>query len=334
MRADYVLKRFGIFLLIMWLAASINFFLPRLNSQNPVREKLMQQALIGGYIQAGIQQMASEYESKFGLDKPLWQQYLAYFGDVARLDFNYSISNYPRSVLELILEALPWTIGLLSVTTLLSFGIGTALGAFLGWPRAPRWLRYLMPPLLALHAIPFFLLGLVLMYVLAFWANLLPMFGGFTAGTFPSFSWAFALDVIAHSILPALAIILVSIGGWALGMRAMMVTTQGEDYVNFADAKGLLPRTIFVHYAVRNALLPQVTALALVLGHIVSGAVLVEVIFAFPGMGTVLYHAIRESDYFLVQGIVFVVIVTLGLATFLLDLCYPLLDPRITYRRA
>jgi peptide/nickel transport system permease protein len=333
-RAEYILKRFGVFLLILWLAGSVNFVVPRLNSQNPIREKLMQQALLGGYIQAGIEQMSAQYEAKFGLDKPLWQQYLTYLSDLSRLDFNYSISNYPRTVIEMMLEALPWTIGLLSVTTLLAFGLGTLLGALLGWPRAPRWLRFLMPPLLALHAIPFFLLGLVLMYVLAFWANLLPMFGGYTAGSFPSFSLPFVLDVVSHSILPALSIVLVSIGGWALGMRAMMVTIQGEDYVNFADAKGLLPRTIFLHYSVRNALLPQVTALALVLGHIVSGAVLVEVIFAFPGMGTVLYHAIRESDFFLVQGIVFTVIVTLGLATLLLDLCYPLLDPRITYRRA
>jgi peptide/nickel transport system permease protein len=321
-------------LLIVWAAGSINFFLPRINSQNPVREKLMQQALVSGYIQQGIQQMATEYETKFGLDKPLWQQYLNYMVDLTRLDFNYSISNYPRTVSEMIAEALPWTIGLLSVTTILAWGIGSLLGAFLGWPKAPAWLHFVMPPLLALHAIPFFLLGLILMYVLAFWANLLPMFGGYTPGTFPSVSLPFILDIVSHSILPALSIILVSIGGWALGMRAMMVSTQGEDYVLFADAKGLLPRTIFLRYAVRNALLPQVTALALVLGHIVSGAVLVEVIFAFPGMGTVLYHAIRESDFFLVQGIVFAVIVTLGLATFLLDVSYPLLDPRITYRRA
>jgi peptide/nickel transport system permease protein len=334
MRADYVLKRFGIFVLIVWLAGSINFLLPRLNTQNPIREKLMQQAILGGYIQAGIEQMAAEYEAKFGLDKPLGEQYVNYLADLARLDFNYSISNYPRTVTEMMLEAMPWTIGLLSVTTLLSFGIGSLLGAFLGWPRAPRWLQFLMPPLMALHAIPFFLLGLVLMYLLAFWANLLPIFGGYTAGTLPSLSVPFILDIVAHSILPAFSIILVSIGGWALGMRAMMITAQGEDYLVFAEAKGLLARTIFLRYAVRNALLPQVTTLALALGHIVSGAVLVEVIFAFPGMGTVLYHAIRESDYFLVQGIVFAVIVTLGLATFVLDLCYPLLDPRITYRRA
>jgi peptide/nickel transport system permease protein len=334
MRADYILKRLGIFLLIVWLAGSVNFFLPRINNQDPIREKLIQQALIGGYIQAGMQEMVDEYQKKFGLDRPLWQQYLTYFGDVLRLDFNYSISNYPKTVTELILEALPWTIGLLSVTTMLSWVLGTLLGAFLGWPNSPRWLHWLMPPILALHSLPFFLLGLILMYCVAFYTQLLPMYGGFTPGTFPSFSLSFALDILSHSILPACSIILVSIGGWALGMRAMMVTTQGEDYTNFAEAKGLLARTIFLRYAVRNALLPQITALALVLGHIVSGATLVEVIFAYPGVGTVLFHAIRESDFFLIQGVVFMVIVTLGLATFILDLCYPLLDPRITYRRS
>jgi peptide/nickel transport system permease protein len=334
MRADYIVKRLGIFLLIVWLAGSVNFFLPRINNQDPIREKLIQQALIGGYIQAGMQEMADEYQKKFGLDRPLWQQYLTYFGDVLRFDFNYSISNYPRTVTEIILEALPWTIGLLSVTTMISFALGTLLGAFLGWPRSPKWLHWLMPPILALHSLPFFLLGLILMYCVAFYTQLLPMYGGYSPGTFPAFSLSFALDILSHSILPACSIILVSIGGWALGMRAMMVTTQGEDFTNFAEAKGLLGRTIFLRYAVRNALLPQITALALVLGHIVSGATLVEVIFAYPGVGTVLFHAIRESDFFLIQGVVFMVIVTLGLATFILDLCYPLLDPRITYRRS
>ena len=333
MRLDYVLKRFGIFLLIVWLAGSVNFFLPRLNSQDPIREKLMQQATNGGSLQTGMEEMVAEYDEKFGLNRPVWEQYLFYLGDLARFDLNYSISNYPRTVREIVLEAMPWSIGLLSVTTLLAFGLGSLLGAFLGWPRTPKWVHFLLPPVLALHAIPFFLLGMVLMYVIAFWAKLLPQYGGFTPGTFPSWSLSFGLDIVSHAILPALSIILVSIGGWALGMRAMMVTTQGEDYTNFADAKGLRARTIFLRYSLRNAWLPQITALALVLGHIVSGAVLVEVFFGYPGMGTVLYNAIRESDFFLVQGIVFFVIVTLGIATLILDLCYPLLDPRITYRR-
>jgi peptide/nickel transport system permease protein len=331
--ADYLAKRFAVFLLILWLAATLNFFLPRLSGQDPVRVKLLQQAQLGGYVQTGIEAMVKEYEQRFGLDKPLWSQYLTYLKDVARLDFNYSIANYPRRVNEIIAEAIPWTVALLGTTTLLSFSLGTFLGALLAWPRAPRWMRYLMPPLWALHAIPFFLFGLILMYLLAFQMNVLPMFGGYSAGAFPGLTLEFAVDVITHSILPAMSIVLVATGGWALAMRGMMVTTQGEDYVTFAEAKGLKSLTIFLRYCVRNAILPQTTALALALGQILSGAVLVEVIFGYPGVGTLLFLAIRENDHFLIQGIVFTVIVALGLATLILDVFYPLLDPRISYRR-
>jgi peptide/nickel transport system permease protein len=329
---DYLAKRCGVFLLIVWLAATLNFFLPRVSGQDPVREKLRQQAQLGGYVQAGIEAMAQEYEQRFGLDKPLWRQYLAYLYDMSRLQFNYSIANYPRTVRDIMAEALPWTVGLLGTTTVLSFTLGTFLGALLAWPGTPRGLRILMPPLWALHAIPFFLCGLILMYLLAFQLQWLPMFGGYTAGAFPGWTPAFVWDVLQHAMLPALSIILVATGGWALTMRGMMVTTQGEDYVTFAEAKGLKSRTIFLRYCVRNAILPQTTALALALGQLLSGAVLVEVIFAYPGIGTVLYHAIRENDHFLIQGIVFSVIVALGLTTLLLDVLYPWLDPRITYK--
>jgi peptide/nickel transport system permease protein len=333
MQAAYIARRFGVFLLIVWLAASLNFFLPKLSGQDPVRTKLLQSAQLGGYVHQGIEEMAREYDKRFGLDQPLWRQYLTYLSDTTRLEFNYSIANYPRTVRQLIAEALPWTIGLLGTTTLLSFGIGTLLGALLAWPGAPRWMRYLMPPLWALHAIPFFLLGLILMYLLAFQVQLLPIFGGYTAGVIPSLSIGFVLDVIAHALLPAMSIVLVATGGWALAMRGMMVTTMGEDYVTFADAKGLKSSTIFLRYCVRNAILPQTTALALALGQILSGAVLVEVIFGYPGIGALLFQAIRENDFFLIQGIVFTVIVALGLATFVLDVVYPWLDPRISYRR-
>jgi len=251
-----------------------------------------------------------------------------------RFDFNYSIANYPRKVIDMILEGLPWTISLLAVTTVMSFLIGNLLGAFQAWPGAPKWLQFLMPPLLALNAVPFFLLGLVLVYVVGFSLQLLPFYGGYTPGAFPNWSPAFIFDVIRHAILPSLAIILGSLGGWALGMRAMMVTTQGEDYVVFAEAKGLRNRTVFLNYGIRNAMLPQATALALVLGQLVSGAVLVEIIFGYPGIGTLLFEGIKGSDFFLVQGIVFILIVAIGLATLILDLIYPLLDPRIVYRRA
>jgi peptide/nickel transport system permease protein len=334
MHAIYVIRRFGVFLLIVWLAGTLNFFLPKLAGQDPVRMKLASEAQLGGYAHAGIEEMAREYDKKFGLDQPLWRQYVRYLGDTGRLDFNYSIANYPRTVRDMIAEAVPWTVGLLGTTTLLSFAIGTFLGALLAWPRAPRWLRYLMPPLWALHAIPFFLLGLILMYLLAFRLDWLPIFGGYSPGATPALSLRFVLDVLAHAALPALSIVLVATGGWALGMRGMMVTTMGEDYVVFAEAKGLRASTVFLRYCVRNAILPQTTALALALGQVLSGAVLVEVIFGYPGIGALLFQAIQENDQFLIQGIVFTVIVALGLATFILDVFYPLLDPRISYRRS
>ena len=333
MRFNYVIRRIFFFLVIVWLAASVNFLLPRLTGQDPIREKLMREAMLGGAMQVGIDQIVKTYEIKFGLDRPLYLQYLSYLGDMARFDFNYSIAHYPNRVIDMLMDALPWTLGLLSVSFLLSFFIGTFLGALFGWPRAPRYIKWLFGPLLSLNAIPYFLLGLVLLYLLAFAVKLLPSGGGYERGTLPTLSWTFALDVGYHAILPALSILLAQMGGWALGMRAMMVTTQGEDYMIFADAKGLSERTLFFRYAVRNAILPQVTGLALVLGQLISGAVLVEVIFQYPGVGSLLWRAIRETDYFVVQGVVFFSIVTIGLATLLLDLLYPMLDPRISYEK-
>ena len=330
----YVLKRIGMFFLVVWLAATINFFLPRLGDIDPISQMMIEQAATGGSLQVGLDEMIEIYNEKFGLNVPLWQQYLNYLGDMSRLDFNYSIANYPQRVIDIIGRALPWTLVLLTTTTIFSWVLGNLIGAFMAWPRAPKFLSFLLPPLLSLNAIPFFLLGLVLIYLFAFRLRLFPLLGGYTAGTFPALTPAFLRDALYHSVLPALSIVLVSLGGWALGMRAMMITTQGEDFVTFADAKGLKGKTIFMRYAVRNALLPQVTALALVLGQIVSGAVLVEVVFSYPGIGNVLYEGIRAGDFFVVQGIVFLLIVSIGLVTLVLDLVYPLLDPRITYRRS
>jgi peptide/nickel transport system permease protein len=334
MRLDYVLKRVGFFVLIVWLAATLNFFIPRLSGQNPVRERLLEQALVGGYMHPAMNEMVAEFERRFGFDQPMWIQYLRYTSDLLRGDFNYSIGNFPRRVSDMMADALPWTIGLLLTTTLLSFSLGTLLGAVLGWPRSPTFLKYILPPLLALHAIPYYLLGLVLMYFLAFRNQWFPIFGGYTPGTTPSLTLTFALDILRHATLPALSIILAAVGGWALTMRAMVVTVQGEDFITFADAKGLKGATIFMKYAIRNTMLPQTTALGLALGQLVAGAVLVEVVFTYPGIGAVLFNAIRQADWFLIQGVIFVVVVTIGLATLILDLIYPLIDPRITYKRA
>ena len=331
MRIDFVLKRIGMVLLLIWVAATLNFIGPRLTGKDPVKTRLLKQAVVGGYVQQGMDEMAKEYERKFGLDKPLLEQYMTYVGDMARFNFGPSITNYPRTVNDILSDALPWTIALLGTTTAIAFVLGSFLGAILAWPRSPRFLQYLLPPLLTLSAVPYYLLGLVLLYILAFRLPIFPSFGGYTPGTLPAMNFSFFGDAVSHAALPALSIILAALGFWALGMRAMMVTLQGEDSLLFAEAKGLKDRTLFMRYAVRNALLPQATALALALGEILSGAVLVEVVFGYPGIGSVLYNAIKDFDYYLIQGIVFTIVVSIGVATLLVDLAYPLLDPRIRY---
>jgi peptide/nickel transport system permease protein len=319
---------------LIWVAATLNFVGPRLTGKDPVKTRLLKQAMVGGYVQQGMDEMAKEYERKFGLDRPLWEQYLTYLSDMSTFNFGPSISNYPRSVNEIMADALPWTIILLGLTTMIAFVVGTFLGAVLAWPKAPRALQFLLPPLLTLSAVPYYLLGLVLLYVLAFRVPVFPSFGGYTPGTLPGLNVGFFADAASHAALPALSIILAALGFWALGMRAMMVTMQGEDSMVFAEAKGLKNRTLFFHYGMRNAMLPQATALALALGEILSGAVLVEVVFGYPGIGSVLYNAIKDFDYYLIQGIVFTIVVSIAIATLLIDLAYPLLDPRIRYGKS
>lgn len=329
MNPRYVLQRIGLFFVVVWGAATLNFFLPRLAPGDPVRSRLFAMMTQTGFQQSGVEEMVKAYQAKFGLDKPLWQQYLNYLWDTVHFDFGYSLSFFPNRALDLIMRALPWTIGLLTVTTILSFTLGTILGALIAWPRSPKILEWFLAPLLTLAAIPYYLLALILVYLFAFTWGWFPISGGYKAGTLPQWSWAFAWDVIKHSILPACSIILAAIGSWAIGIRAMMVTTSGEDYMTFAEARGLKDKTIFSRYALRNAMLPQVTALALSLGHVVSGALIVEVVFTYPGVGSLLYNAIQTADYFIIYGVVFMVILAIALATLVVDLLYPFLDPRI-----
>ncbi|HLZ26591.1 MAG TPA: ABC transporter permease [Chloroflexota bacterium] len=330
----YLSRRLLQFVAVLWGAATLNFFIPRLAPGNPVRDQLQQMASQGGALQLGIEDMVRSYDQQFGLDQPLWLQYLRYLGSVLRLDFGYSLSQYPVHVITLIEAALPWTIGLLLASTFLAFGIGTLLGAVIGWTRSPRALRFLVLPLLVFSSIPYYLLGLVLVYALAVTHPFFPLSGGYSVSAIPSLSLPFVLDIVHHALLPAFSIVLAGMGFWGLGMRGMMVTTEGEDYMLFAEAKGLKGIRILLRYAVRNAILPQFTSLAIALGHIVSGSVIVEVVFAFPGIGSLLVKAISGSDFFLIYGIVFIIILAISVATLLIDLVYPLIDPRIAYRSA
>jgi len=329
----YVLQRLGAFFLIIWAAATINFAVPRLSSVDPVREQMLQAVSVGGSSAQSMDEVIKSYDKRFGLDQPVWKQYVRYLSDMATLNFGFSITRYPTRVSSMILKALPWTIILVTVSTLIAFVLGSFFGALLAWPRSPKFIRALAPPLLTLSAIPYYLLGLSLIYLFAFTWRYFPLGGGYNIGSSPSWDLGFIAEAARHSVLPALSIVLASMGFWALGMRAMMVTVQGEDYVTLAEAKGLKPRRIFLRYAMRNAILPQTTALALSLGQVASGAVLVEVVFGYPGVGSLLYQSIRTFDYPVIYGLTFLVIVAIGVATLVLDLVLPRLDPRITYHR-
>jgi peptide/nickel transport system permease protein len=333
MTLGYIARRIGVFLVIIWLAATVNFALPRIAPVNPVREMLLKAARFAASGKTDMEKVVATYEAKFGLDQPVWKQYLNYLWDLAHFDLGVSISNFPSKVIDIILRALPWTIGLLLFSTLIAFVLGTLLGAVIAWPSSPRALSLLLAPLITLSAIPFYLLGLILVYFLAFSTKLFPVSGGYTLGSIPKMNWSFMVDVIWHSALPAFSIVLASLGSWALGMRGMMISGLEEDYITFAEAKGLRNRDIFTKYALRNALLPQTTSLALSLGFIVSGAVLVEIIFGFPGVGSLLYRSIQSFDYFMIYGVVIILIFAIGLATLIIDLVYPLLDPRISYQK-
>jgi peptide/nickel transport system permease protein len=313
---------------MLWTAATVNFIVPRLTDRDPIAERLMQIAGQGGGSLTGVQDMVKSYQERFGLGHSLWTQYVTYLDNLLHLDLGYSIANYPTRVADQIAYALPWTIGLLGTATLISFAIGTMLGALAAWPRASRLYRDVMPLFIVLSAIPFYLVGLVLVYFMGFRLGWLPSSGGHALTTVPALSWAYAWDVFRHSLLPAFSIVIASIGHWALGMRGMMVGVQGEDYMIFADAKGLRPGRTFFQYGVRNALLPQVTALALSLGRIIAGSVLVEMVFAYPGIGTLLFQSIKLSDFFTIYGCVLVLVAATGVSMVAVDLLYPLLDPR------
>lgn len=334
MQLGYILKRLGFLIWVMWTAATLNFLLPRLTPRDPIQMMITERVATMGLTAAEQQAQIESFRKLLGLDRPLWQQYVDYMLGMMRFDLGVSIRNYPKTVNELIGQSILWTIGLVGTSTILAVVIGTLLGALLGWRKTGKMFSWLIPPLMVFSATPAFVLALVLIYFLAFKAKLFPLgrpYGLFTVPDWSSIK--FWLEVIHHAVLPATSLILVSAGGWALGMRAMMVTVEGDDYMIFGEAKGLTGKRLFFQYAMRNALLPQVTGLAIQLGSLVSGSTLVEVYFQYPGLGTRLSNAIGQFDYNVISGIVFLLVAGIAIATFIVDMIYPKLDPRITYRR-
>lgn len=331
---SYILRRALYLVAVIWVAATLNFVLPRLAARDPVLEHLLElQQSTGGQRALAIGEAIDTYRNWAGLNQPLWRQYFTYLGNMARLDFGYAFSRY-RPVWDIVGRALPWTIGLLGTTTVLSFAFGTVAGAMAAWRRSKGLLNVAVSFLMILAVIPAFIIGLILADLLAFRLKLFPIAGTFTPGRFVELANVeFWLDVVHHASLPALSLFLATAGTWAMGMRGMMITVLGSDFLTFADTKGLKRWRLLRHYAIRNVMLPQVTLLAISLGSLVSSVTIVEVMFGYPGVGSVLEDAIRSFDYNLIQGCVFFLIVAIAVATFLLDLTYPLLDPRISYER-
>lgn len=326
-----ILRRLLFLLLVIWAAATITFFIPRLSDKNPVRERFASLAMTGGFAPEDLEVIIESYNVKFGLDKPVLEQYVVYMTSLARFDLGVSMNKYPRTVMQLITDALPWTIGLLLVTSILAFIIGNLLGAISAWPNSPTWLRTMSTPFVMLMGVPPVLMGLLLIFFVGFRLKLLPMAGSHSIGVVPELSLSFILDAGRHQILPALALILGSLGFWVLSMRGMGITIQGEDYVLFAEHKGLSNKTIFRDYYLRNAMLPQITGFALALGTVVTSAIVVEQIFGLPGIGNELFSAIRTNDFLVIYGITLFITIAIATLMVLVELLYPLLDPRIRY---
>lgn len=281
----------------------------------------------GGY------ELIQEYTRRFGLDQDLFSQYLNYLRNLFQGDLGYSIAFFPMKVWDITQNALPWTIMLLVTTTIMSWVAGNLLGTFIGWHRGGKADKVITWTALSLSRIPYYFTALILVFVLAYKIPIFPPLGAYSIGKVPSLSVDFIIDAISHAILPALSILTVAVGGWMISMRSMIVNILGEDYLLLAEAKGLKKNTIMMKYAFRNALLPQITGLAMSLGFIVNGALLMESIFKYPGMGTLFINALNRQDYNLMQGVFLITTLSVLAANLLIDLIYPLVDPRITFRR-
>jgi peptide/nickel transport system permease protein len=323
----YVMRKVVLFIITLWAAITLNFLLPRLMPGSPV------DAALGKLASAGVPITNAErnaIEVQLGVPHTgLITQYGEYLRNIAALRFGTSYSFPSQTVAQTIGNALPWTLVLIGVTTIVAFVIGTLLGIYAGWHRGRAADSSITIGATFFGAFPPFWLGLLLLYVLAFKFGWFPIKGGYSPGTTPNLSLSFLADAAQHSVLPALTLVITTMSGWVFGMRNNMINTLGEDFVTFAEANGLRGRTVALLYAARNALLPNVTAFGLSLGAVVGGAVLVEGVFSYPGVGGLLFIAVTNHDYPLMQALLLVFTLSMLVAIFIVDLLYVRLDPRV-----
>ena len=321
---SFLLRRLAFYLVAAWVAITANFFIPRAMPGNPVQAVLSKYPNITPDAAKALRLMLGG-----GEQGSLWSQYVSYLGHVFTFNFGADIANFPTPVSTLLAQTIPWTLTLVGVATVISFVIGTGLGILAGW-RHGGWLDRSLPGLMFLQAIPYFFLALLLVDVIGIELHWLPVGQGYNgATTQPGWNLAFLGSAIQHAILPAFTIVITSIAGWMLQMRNVMITTIGEDYVIAAQAKGLANRRIIYTYAARNALLPQLQGFGLALGYVVSGALVMEIVFAYPGIGLLLLNAVSADDFPLMQAIFLVITFTVLIANLIVDMVIVFVDPRV-----
>jgi len=322
----YFTKKIVWFLVTLVAAVILNFFLPRMMPNDPVAE-IVGRVVSGINDPVAVRQIYESYQEQFGLDKPLYQQFFTYIGNIFRGDFGLSFSQYPRPVSDILSFALPWTIGLQLPAILVGWTLGNLLGALAAYIRK-GFDKTLMPLMLFIGGIPAFGMAVILLSVFAVNLKWLPVQGGYPAGMIPHLSLDFFLSIIRHYHLPFWSIVLISIGGQSLGMRAMSIYELNADYVKYSRYMGIKDLKI-VRYVFRNAMLPQVTGLALSIGTMIGGALVAEIIFSYPGLGSIMLRGIRTGDYPLIAATTLIITLMVLVCVFVLDIIYGLIDPRI-----
>ena len=321
----YLLRKLGLLLITGWAALTINYALPLLVPGDPIG------VMLARYQGRLSPQATDALREAFGLntDQNWFMQYLDYWRRMLSGDFGLSLGFFPAPVSDILAQSIPWTLGLVGITTLIAFLLGTLLGVYSGWRRNTAFGDTMVLVALFLNGVPYFWLALIVLYVFAFLLGWFPLSGGYGTAVTRSDGLSWVLSILYHGVLPALTIIVTAAGGWLLTMRNNLVSVLGEDYIAFARAKGLSDQRVMVQYAARNAILPSFTAFAMALGFVVSGSLLTEIVFSYPGIGFSLYQAVVSLDYPLMQAIFLFITLAVLVANFLADVAYALLDPRV-----
>jgi peptide/nickel transport system permease protein len=325
----YLARRFLQFGLVVFLGVTLAFVVTNLSPVDPVEQSLSLLTSFGATDPRAVALMREALTELYGLEGSLFEQYLNFWKRVLTGDFGPSLSAFPAPVMQLIAAAMPWTIGLLVLSTLFTWVVGNLLGALAGYFRKNIALKIAGVAVMALQPVPAYIVGLVLLILLGYVWPVLPISGGAQMNLAPGFNWAYIQSIIVHGTLPALSLVLVGIGGWFIGMRSLVSNIVTEDHVVYAELGGVSSSKVFSQYVARNAMLPQFTGLALNLGQVFGGAVIIEFLFNYPGMGRLLIQGIYRGDYSLVLGVTTISILAVAVAVFIIDLVYPLIDPRV-----